>query len=123
MTNVRPSQEAIEQAVVLDVRCVLDFTVVPEMDSADAYRAWGRSGGTAPWAEIPGLRSKYFTLDEETQKAGGFYIFFNRKALDDYMKTDLFDSMNSFPFITQVTYSIYELIPGTELTTDLGEWN
>ena len=53
MVNERPSQNAIAKAAVLDVRFVLDFTVVPEMNSPEAYRAWGRSGGQAPWAPDP----------------------------------------------------------------------
>ena len=122
MTNTKPSQDAIAQAAVLDVRFVLDFTVVPEMNSADAYRAWGRSGGQAPWAEVPGLRSKYFTLNEETQEAGGFYTFFNKQALEEYVQSDLFKSMGTFPFITQLSYKVFEVIPGTELTMDLGDW-
>ena len=123
MVNERPSQNAIAKAAVLDVRFVLDFTVIPEMNSPEAYRAWGRSGGQAPWAEVPGLRSKYFTLNEETQEAGGFYTFFNKQALDNYMASDLFKSMGTFPFITELTYKTFEVIPGTELTMDLGEWN
>ena len=123
MSEKKPSQEAITKAVVLDVRFVLDFTVMPEMDSANAYRAWGRSGGQAPWAEVPGLRSKYFTFNEETQEAGGFYTFFNKQALDDYMNSELFESMGTYPFITQLTYKVFEVIPGTELTMDLGDWD
>jgi hypothetical protein len=121
--NESPSPNAIAKAAVLDVRFVLDFSVVPEMNSPEAYCAWGRSGGQAPWAEVLGLRSKYFTLNEETHEAGGFYTFFNKQALDNYMASDLFKSMGTFPFITELTYKTFEVIPGTELTMDLGEWN
>ena len=118
--GLRPTQQEIEKAVVLDVRFTLDFTVIPEMNSLDAYRSWGRGGGPSPWAEVPGLRSKYFTLNEETNEAGGFYTFFNKEALDVYMKSDLFKSMGTFPFITNLKYTVLEVIPGTELTMDLG---
>jgi len=122
-TGLRPTKQDIEKAVVLDVRFTLDFTVIPEMNSAEAYRNWGRSGGQAPWAEVPSLRSKYFTLKEETSEAGGFYTFFNLEALDVYMESDLFKSMGTFPFITNLKYTVYEVIPGTELTMDLGAWH
>ena len=119
----RPTRQDIEKAVVLDVRFILDFTVIPEMNNAEAYRNWGRSGGQAPWAEVPGLRSKYFTLNEETNEAGGFYTFFSREALDAYMESDLFKSMETFPFITNLKCTIFEVIAGTELTMDLGTWH
>ena len=72
---------------------------------------------------MPGLRSKHFTFNEETQEAGGFYTFFNKQALDDYMNSELFESMGTYPFITQLTYKVFEVIPGTELTMDLDDWD
>ena len=43
-------------------------------------------GGTNPWIDIKGLRTKDFTFIEKDDNAGyGFYIFTNRKDLDNYL--------------------------------------
>jgi len=45
--------------------------------------------GTKKWAEVEGMRSKWFFIEETEDKdkpdlAGAFYTFFTRQAYEDY---------------------------------------
>jgi len=59
--------------------------------------------GCKPWANVAGLRSKWFWYDEKNCKCGGVYTFFNMKAVEDYKETDTFKGMWKFPFIKSDT--------------------
>lgn len=43
--------------------------------------------GTKPWADLKGLRSKWFWFDEATMTTGGIYTFYHRKHLMAYMQS------------------------------------
>jgi hypothetical protein len=36
------------------------------------------------WANVPGMRGKWFWYDEENCKCGGIYTFFNMQAVEEY---------------------------------------
>lgn len=59
--------------------------------------------GAKGWAKVPGLRSKWFWFDAKTKRCGGIYTFYNMKAVEDYMKSDLYKAMFTFPFIVKGT--------------------
>jgi hypothetical protein len=50
-------------------------------------------GGTRPWKDIPGLRTKDFTFIEKTGHGFGFYVFTNKANLSTYMKSPTFAMM------------------------------
>jgi len=80
--------------------------------------------GCKGWANVPGMRSKWFWYDAEKCRCGGIYTFFNRAAVDEYRKSDLFKSMWSFPFIKpdSLKVKIWENTMGGELTAEMGNW-
>jgi hypothetical protein len=71
-----------------------------------------------PWRTVKGLRNKVFWLHEETNSTGGLYTFFNRQALEEYMRSDLWKSMNSVPFLKNTEFEIHENLQGGELCAD-----
>jgi hypothetical protein len=75
-----------------------------------------------PWSHAKGLRNKIFWLHEESNTTGGLYTFTSRYAIDEYMKTDLFASMNQIPFLCNVKFEVHENLGGGELCADLGVW-
>jgi hypothetical protein len=81
-----------------------------------------KSGAFTAFSGIPGLRNKVFWLDREEKTTGGFYTFFTKRHLDEYLKTDLFASMHKVPFLKNVHYEIHENLAGGELCADLGVW-
>jgi hypothetical protein len=41
------------------------------------------------YKKVPGLKQKYFLADPKTGEAGGVYIFEDQKALEKYLKSDV----------------------------------
>lgn len=71
----------------------MDFDKAP-FKTPDEFREHMKGDyGCKGWANVPGLRSKWFWYDEKNCKCGGVYTFFNMKAVEDYKKTDTFKGM------------------------------
>jgi hypothetical protein len=75
---------------LLQTRYEFDYTVNPDMPSADAMRMIFANGGTKMFANIPGLRNKDFTYErsfdgKDKQVGRSFYIFTNKKDLDAWL--------------------------------------
>jgi hypothetical protein len=45
------------------------------------------------YKKVPGLKQKYFLLDPKTGEAGGIYAFESQKALDEYLKSDVWQNV------------------------------
>lgn len=88
----------------------------------DHFRAHAKTGAFKPWSTVKGLRNKVFWLHQDSNSTGGLYTFLTRAALDDYMKTELFASMNTVPFFKNVEFEVHENLAGGELCADLGVW-
>lgn len=84
----------LKDAWMLYVKFRFDFTTNPDVPNEEAMKKMMANGGTAYWVDIPGLRTKDFTFQPDNNNAGyGFYIFTNRKQLDEYMKGPVFGMM------------------------------
>jgi hypothetical protein len=78
---------------------------------------------------LKGLRSKYFAYDEAKGECYGFYNFLSQAALDEYMASDLFKTNvpppdgTAQPHIGSAVPLVCEVLPGTEISMDLGAWS
>jgi uncharacterized lipoprotein YehR (DUF1307 family) len=45
------------------------------------------------YKKVPGLKQKYFVADPKTGEAGGIYVFEEQKALDEYLKSDVWNNI------------------------------
>lgn len=42
------------------------------------------------YKNVPGIMQKFFLADPKTGEVGGFYAFENQKAVDEYLKSDVY---------------------------------
>ena len=54
-------------------------------------------------AKVPGLVSKVWLADEGKNTFGGFYLWDNKAAMEDFMHSDLVRAVVSRPFVTSVS--------------------
>ena len=102
----------------------MDFSKAP-FSTPDEFREHMKGPmGTQPWANVPGMRSKWFWYDAEKCRCGGIYTFFNMQAVEAYKKSELFKSMWTFPFIKSDTLvvEVHENCAGGELCAEMGVW-
>ena len=79
-------------------------------------------GYPGTFADVPGLRGKYFAYDDKIGHCYGFYTFVDQKSLDQYMSTDLFKTQGEPPHIDDLKFCSHEVLPGTERSMDKGSW-
>eukprot|EP01134_Creolimax_fragrantissima_P008481 CFRG8481T1 len=122
--SLGPTSPDIGNARILEVRYKLDYDTNSEGSpkSATEFRSILANGGTAPWAAVYGLRSKYFALTRDGTYGSSFYTFLTQKDLDDYLVSDLFKTESSLPHIVDTKIEVYEILPGSENTIDMGNW-
>lgn len=101
---------------------IYNTLAAPHIKDPESFRKHARDGAFLPWASVKGLRNKIFWFHPESNTTGGLYTFFNREALDEYMKTDLWKSMSKIPFLKNAEFEIHENLAGGELCADLGTW-
>jgi len=53
-------------------------------------------------AKVPGLISKVWLSDEATNAFGGFYLWENKTAMEDFMHSELVKAVVSRPFVKNV---------------------
>ena len=54
-------------------------------------------------AKVPGLISKIWLADEKNNSFGGFYLWENKTAMENFMHSDLVKAVVSRPFVTNVS--------------------
>ena len=54
-------------------------------------------------ATVPGLISKLWLANEDTNTFGGFYLWETKTAMEDFMHSDLVKAVVSRPFVTNVS--------------------
>jgi hypothetical protein len=54
-------------------------------------------------ARVPGLISKVWLADEGKNAFGGFYLWENKPAMEDFMRSDLVKAVVSRPFVKNVS--------------------
>ena len=60
-------------------------------------------------ATVPGLISKVWLADEAKNTFGGFYLWQDKTAMEDFMHSDLVKAVVSRPFVTNVTSVDFEV--------------
>lgn len=74
------------------------------------------------FANLPGLVSKTWLVDAETNTYGGVYVWQDRQAMEDYAKTDLYKGMLANPHFDGVTVRDFAVLENpTRATRGLTE--
>jgi len=60
-------------------------------------------------ANVKGLISKVWLADEEKNSFGGFYLWENKTAMEDFMHSDLVKAVVSRPYVKNVASVDYEV--------------
>ena len=68
-------------------------------------------------ARVPGLVSKVWLADEDKNTFGGFYLWENRTAMEDFMRSDLVRAVVSRPFVKNVSSVDFEVNENASLIT------
>ena len=123
-TNLPPTAKDSVNAWVLYVKLKCDWKGNPDVPNLNALRAMLDQGGvTGMWAEVPGLRSKYFTYCKETDTVTGVYLFFTKHAMEAYKSSGLFKAHATFKHFSSVEAEVHDVMEGTESSMDLGKWS
>ena len=77
---------------------------------------------TSSWRGIPGLRNKSFTLHGKQNKGALFYTWTNEKDMKEYLESPLWRDMSKLKHFTDMTYSICEILEGSECCMELLDW-
>ena len=68
-------------------------------------------------AEVKGLISKVWLADEEKNAFGGFYLWEDKTALENFMHSDLVKAVVSRPFLKNVSSVDYEVNQNASMVT------
>ena len=68
-------------------------------------------------ANVKGLISKVWLADEEKNTFGGFYLWENKSAMEDFMHSELVKEIVSRPFVKNVSSVDYEVNHKASLIT------
>ena len=60
-------------------------------------------------AKVPGLVSKVWLADEAKNSFGGFYLWENKAAMENFMHSDLVKAVVSRPFVINVSSVDFEV--------------
>ena len=55
------------------------------------------------FANVPGLLSKVWLSNSSTGTYGGVYFWSDRKAMEDFIQTELFNTVATHPNLTNIT--------------------
>jgi heme-degrading monooxygenase HmoA len=77
--------------------------------SGEDYR--GIAEAMAPaFANLPGLVSKTWLADPETNTYGGVYVWQSREAMDEYKETDIYKGMATNPRFADVSVKDFAVL-------------
>ena len=68
-------------------------------------------------ANVKGLISKVWLADEDKNTFGGFYLWEDRTAMEDFMHSDLVKAVVSRPFVKNVSSVDYDVNRNASLIT------
>ena len=68
-------------------------------------------------AKVPGLISKVWLADEKKNTFGGFYLWENKTAMENFMHSDLVKAVVSRPYVKNVSSVDFEVNQKASLTT------
>jgi heme-degrading monooxygenase HmoA len=71
-------------------------------------------------AQLPGLVSKVWLANSDTNTYGGVYAWRDRQAMENFTRTDLFKSVATHPSLANITAKDFAVMPGpTRITQGL----
>ena len=68
-------------------------------------------------AAVPGLISKKWLANEETNTYGGVYLFNDHQSMLDYKESELFKSLGENPAFDNISVTDFELLAGPSKIT------
>ena len=68
-------------------------------------------------AKVKGLISKVWLTDEEKNTFGGFYLWENKAAMENFMHSDLVKAVVSRPYVTNVSSVDWQVNQNASLIT------
>jgi len=77
--------------------------------SEEDYRAGCETGADA-FAAIPGLISKVWLADRESNTYGGVYAFTDRESMEAYTRSELFKSIGATPSFVNLTAGRFDVL-------------
>merc|ERR1711879_505035 len=96
--NTPPTREDLSKAKMLIVDITMNYEHgvkdPPLPTNWEQLFGFLGSGYTAKFANLKGLRGKYFAYDKKIEHCYGFYTFIDQASLDEYMGSDLFKSQD-----------------------------
>ena len=69
------------------------------------------------FAAVPGLVRKVWIANSETGTYGGVYVWRDRQAMEDFIKTELFESVEKHPALTNITSKDFGVLEGPTKVT------
>ena len=72
------------------------------------------------FAAVPGLISKTWLANEETNTYGGVYLWRDRQALLDYKASEIFTQIANNPAFTNLTTTDFAMLDGPSKVTGVG---
>ena len=72
------------------------------------------------FAAIPGLISKHWLANEETNTYGGVYLWENKQAMLDYKASELCQSIGANPALANATMTDFAVLAGPSQVTHAG---
>ncbi len=69
------------------------------------------------FANLPGLVSKTWLANSETNTYGGVYVWRDRQAMEDYTETDIYKGMTTNPNFDNVTVKDFAVLENPTRTT------
>jgi heme-degrading monooxygenase HmoA len=81
----------------------------------------GQLEAVAPaFANLPGLVSKTWLANEQTNTYGGLYVWQDREAMEAYPETDIYKGMVANPYFKDFTVKDFAVLEGpTRITRGL----
>lgn len=77
--------------------------------SGEDYRRYCEAIASA-FANLPGLISKTWLADSETNTYGGVYVWRDLQAMEDYTETDLYKGMLANPHLDDITVKDFAVL-------------
>ncbi len=68
-------------------------------------------------ADMPGLHSKVFLADQATNTYGGVYVWQDRQAMENFTKTELFNTIATHPNLDNITSKDFGVLEGPTQVT------
>jgi heme-degrading monooxygenase HmoA len=82
----------------------------------EEYRKMAEAVAPA-FAEMPGLVSKHWLADAETNTYGGAYVWRDREAMEAYLESEVFAGMAANPHLENVTARDFGVLEGPTRVT------